>query len=83
MRGLETSVVKLRHEVFKEVARVAFEEEPDKVNDAIEAIPYKITPTEEPRYRESIYRERAIASEQVRLAMGMSLRPAEDRKSVV
>ena len=77
MRGLETSVVKLRHEVFKEVARVAFEEEPDKVNDAIEAIPYKITPTEEPRYRESIYRERAIAAEQVRLAMGMSLRPAD------
>ena len=56
---------------------MAFEEEPEKVNDAIEAIPYKITPTEEPRYRESIYRERAIASEQVRLAMGMSLRPAD------
>ena len=77
MRGLETSVVKLRHEVFKEVARVAYEEEPERVNDAIEAIPYKITPTEAPRYRENIYRERAIAAEQVRLAMGMSLRPQD------
>ena len=77
MRGLKTSVVKLRREVFREVARVAFEEEQSKVNDAVEAIPYKITPTEEPKYRESIYRERAIASEQVRLAMGMSLRPAD------
>ncbi len=77
MRGLKTSVVKLRREVFREVARVAFEEEPERVNDAIEAIPYKITPTEEAKYRESIYRERAIASEQVRLAMGMSLRPAD------
>ena len=77
MRGLETSVVKLRHRVFKEVARVAFEEEPEKVNDAIEAIPYIISPTEEPVYRENIYRERAIAAEQVRLAMGMSLRPAD------
>ena len=77
MRGLETSVVKLRHEVFKEVAKVAFEVDGDKVNDAIEAIPYKISPTEEPRYRESIYRERAIAAEQARLAMGMSLRPAD------
>ena len=75
MKGLETSVVKLRHEVFKEVARVAFEEE--NVNDAIEAIPYLITPTEVPRYNESIYRERAIAGERVRLAMGMSLRPAD------
>ena len=77
MRGLETSVVKLRHEVFKEVAKVAFESESGNVNDDIEAIPYKITPTEVPRYRESIYRERAIAAEQVRLAMGMSLRPAD------
>ena len=77
MRGLKTSVVKLRQEVFKEVAKVAFESAPDKVNDDIEAIPYKITPTEVPRYRESIYRERAIAAEQVRLAMGMSLRPAD------
>ena len=77
MRGLETSVRKLRHEVFKEVARVAYEESPEKVNDAVEAIPYKITPTESPRFRESIYRERAIAAEQVRLAMGMSLRPSD------
>ena len=77
MRGLKTSVVKLRHNVFKEVARVAYEEEPEKVNDAIEAIPYKISPTEEPVYRENIYRERAIAAEQVRRAMGMSLRPAD------
>lgn len=77
MRGLKTSVVRLRREVFREVAKVAFEAEPEKVNDAIEAIPYKITPTEEPRFRENIYRERAIASEQVRLAMGMSLRPAD------
>ena len=77
MRGLKTSVVKLRREVFREVAKVAFDAEPEKVNDAVEAIPYKITPTEEPRFRENIYRERAIAAEQVRLAMGMSLRPAD------
>lgn len=77
MRGLDTSVKQLRREVFREVAKVAYEAEPEKVNDAIEAIPYTITPTEAPRFRESIYRERAIAAEQVRLAMGMSLRPAD------
>ena len=77
MRGLETSVVKIRHEVFKEVAKVAFDAEPDKVNDAIEGIPYTIVPTEQPRYRESVYRERAVVSERVRLAMGMSLRPQD------
>ena len=40
----------------------------------IEAIPYSIV-QEKATYRESIYRERAVASERVRLAMGMSLRP--------
>ena len=75
MRGLETSVIKLRRKVFVEVARVAFESE-NPASD-IEAIPYKITPTETPQYRESVYRERAIASERVRLAMGMSLNPQD------
>ncbi len=75
LRELPTSVKKLRHEVFKEVAKVAFETKADKINDAIEAIPYTITPTEVPRFWESIYRERAIAGERVRLAMGMSLSP--------
>ena len=75
MRGLETSVIKLRRKIFVEVARVAYDSE--NINNDIEAIPYKITPTEQPQYRESIYRERAIASERVRLAMGMSLRPQD------
>ena len=73
MRGLETSVRKLRRKVFVEIARVAFHG--GAVKDELEAIPYKITPTEKPQYRESVYRERAIASERVRFAMGMSLRP--------
>ena len=75
MRGLETSVRKLRHQVFVEVAKVAFEST-DIEND-IEKIPYTITPTETPQYRESVYRERAIAAERVRLAMGMSLNPQD------
>ncbi|MBU9728911.1 MULTISPECIES: 4Fe-4S dicluster domain-containing protein [Diplocloster] len=75
MRGLETPVRKLRHQVFTEVAKVAYASE--NVNNDIEAIPYKITPGDVPLYRESIYRERAIASERVRLAMGMSLRPED------
>ena len=75
MRGLETSVTKLRRQVFVEVAKVAFESE--RINNDIEAIPYKIIPSETPQYRESVYRERAIASERVRLAMGMSLNPQD------
>lgn len=73
MRGIETPIKKLRRQVFTEVAKVAFDSE--NVNNDIEAIPYKITPGETPHYRESIYRERTICSERVRLAMGLSLRP--------
>lgn len=73
MRGLETPVRKLRRQVFVEVAKVAYES--TNINDDIEAIPYIITEGDVPKYRESIYRERAIVSERVRLAMGLSLRP--------
>ena len=74
MRGLDTPIRKIRREVFKEISRVAFESTEENFQDRIEAIPYEIV-RERATYRESIYRERAVASERVRLAMGMSLRP--------
>lgn len=70
----QSVVTDLRRKIFTEVARVAYESE-NPAGD-IEAIPYLITPSEEPKYRDSIYQERQIASERVRLAMGLSLRPA-------
>lgn len=70
----QSVVTELRRQVFAEIARVAYESE--HVATDLEEIPFKITPDEVPRYRESIYRERQIASERVRLAMGLSLRPA-------
>lgn len=76
-RGLLTPLKKLRRQVFVEVARVAFETDKNEIKDAIEAIPYKITPGDRPLYRESIWRERAICSERVRLTMGLSLRPED------
>ncbi len=69
----QSVVTDLRRQVFAEVARVAYESE--NIAGDIEAIPYKITPDEIPKYRENIYRERQIAAERVRLAMGLSLRP--------
>ncbi len=75
IRGLDTAVKRLRKQVFTEIARLAYES--TNLNDDIEAIPYKISPGDVPQYRESIWRERAIASERVRLAMGLSLRPED------
>lgn len=76
-RGLLTPLKKLRRQVFVEMARVAFETDRTEIKDAIEAIPFKITPGDKPLYRESIWRERAICSERLRLAMGLSLRPED------
>lgn len=73
MRGLHTQVSDLRKDVFVEVARIAYES--NNINDDLEAIPYKLSPDENPRFRDSVYRERAVSSERTRLALGLSLRP--------
>ncbi len=74
MRGLDTSIKKIRRKVFTAVAQVGFSSTDENLTSDIEAIPYSIV-QERAIYRESIYRERAVVSERVRLAMGMSLRP--------
>ena len=76
MRGLQTPVRYIRRKVFEEVARVGFESTPENLTDSIEAIPYKLV-GEDSIYRDTIYHARAIVSERVRLAMGMSLRPED------
>ncbi|NCC42674.1 MAG: 4Fe-4S dicluster domain-containing protein [Clostridia bacterium] len=79
MRGLDTPVKKIRRKVFTEISKVGFMSSEETLTADVEAIPYTIV-QERATYRESIYRERAVASERVRLAMGMSLRP--ENKSV-
>ena len=45
----------------------------------MEDIPYRIVPGDSPLHQESVFLERAIAGERVRLAMGLSLRPVQTR----
>ena len=73
MRGIDTQVRKTRKNVFKEVANLAYHSK--NLVDDMEALPYKIVNTDNPDFWESIYRERAVVRERLRLAMGMSLRP--------
>ncbi len=75
MRGLYTPVTKIRRQVFAEIARLAYEGGDVR---RIEDIPYKIIPGEIAHYRESVFTERAIIGERLRLAMGLSLRDAGD-----
>ncbi len=74
MRNFDTPVKEIRRKIFTEIARIGFESTDDNLIHDIEAIPYNIV-EERAKYRDSIYRERAVASERVRLAMGLSLRP--------
>lgn len=73
MRGIDTSVRQRRRRVFKEVAKLAYESK--DLKDDMEALPYKIVDYTESKYWESVYRDRAVIRERLRLAMGMSLRP--------
>ena len=71
MKGYITDKTKLRRRVFEEVARLAYEGGgPEQLDD----LPYKIISGENEPFRDSIFLERAIIGERLRVAMGMSLR---------
>ncbi len=80
MRGVYTNLSEIRRKVFREVARICYEagsyEGPDLgsfLNLCVDELPYEILPGTEATYRESIFLERAIISERIRLAMGLGL----------
>ncbi|MEG1744675.1 MAG: 4Fe-4S binding protein, partial [Ruthenibacterium sp.] len=74
MRGIYSSVTDIRRRVFTEIARLSYE---GTSLDEMEKLPYKILPGEIGKYRDSIFLERAIVSERLRLCMGLPLRPVD------
>mgnify|MGYP006911250723 CR=1 FL=1 len=64
MRGIYSSVTDIRRQVFTEVARMAYE---GGDYSRVEELPYKILPGEVSKYRDSIFLERAIVGERLRL----------------
>ena len=80
MRGIYTSVIDIRRKVFTEVARLAYEG--GDYAKKIEQLPFKILPGELASYRESIFLERAIIGERLRLAIGLPVRTAAESAPV-
>ena len=76
MRGIPSLITDIRKKVFTEVARMAYN---GGDYTTAEDLPYIIVPGDRPLHRESIFLERAIAGERVRLAMGLSIRPVQSR----
>lgn len=67
MRKFDTKVQYLKYKVLREVARQAWN---DTLLDNVLEIPKKIVPGKTPTMRCCVYKERAILSERVHLAMG-------------
>ena len=79
MRGIFSQKTQIRKEIFTEIARLAYE---GGSRQELEELPYKIIPGEIATYRDSIFLERAIVSERLRVAMGMSLRPMTEHAPI-
>ena len=81
MRGIHTSINDIRRAIFTEVARLSYNYKPGDLSE-MELIPYRIIPGEVSRYRESVFLERAIIEERMRLAMGLPARSAAEHAPV-
>ena len=81
MRGIYTSVNDIRKRVYAEVARLSYNYKDGDLSE-MELIPYRIIPGEVSTYRESVFLERAIVKERMRMAMGLNLRKANEHAPV-
>ncbi len=73
-----SSILKIRRKVFEEVAKLAYE---GGDYTRIEEIPYKML-NGQAQYRESIFLERAIVAERLRLAIGLPVRSADEQSPI-
>lgn len=79
MRGIYTSVNDIRRQVFAEVARLAYE---GGDYAKFEEVPFTIIPGEIASYRDSVFLERAIVGERLRLTMGLPIRKANEHAPI-
>lgn len=81
MRGIYTSVTDIKKRVYAEVAKLSYNYEEGNLKQ-MDEIPYRVIPGEVSTYRESVFLERAIVREQMRLAMGLNLRTFSEHAPV-
>lgn len=79
MRGVYTNLTDIRRRVFAEVAKMCYEaggdsaHKSERLDKRFEELPYEIIKGDVATHRESVFLERAIIEERMRLAMGMDL----------
>ncbi len=88
MRGVYTNLTEIRRRVFREVAKIMYSipEHPEwsmaEVDEQFDELPYKILPGDVATYRESVFLERAIIGERIRMTMGLNPQGAESRQRI-
>ena len=75
-----TDINKIKFEVYREVARMAYD---GKLKENADQIPYNIIPGNLPQYRCCVYKEREIIRQRVRLAEGHTPIPGGNIKNIV
>lgn len=71
MRGIYSNKTAIRHKVFMEIAKMAYEDRP---LSHIEDLPYEIIPGEIGKNYDNIFLERAIIGERLRATIGLPIR---------
>lgn len=75
----DATLLKIKHEVLYEVAKLAFAE---KLEEERDQLPYRMVPGPQPFFRCCIYREREVIRQRIRLAEGKAP-GAEDDGNIV
>ncbi len=70
MRGLYTDVMSIRRNTLVEIVKMIHD---DKAPEYVEMIPYNVIQKDIPTYRDSVFAERAIIRERVRLGFGLDI----------
>ncbi len=71
MRGLYTDIMHIRRSTLIEIAKMVME---DKPAEFVEMIPYNVIKTDVPTFRDSVFAERALIRERVRLGFGLDVK---------
>ena len=77
----DKNLVELKHQILKDICRLAWEDALTTEN--LENIVYTVSPGPKPQYRCCIYKEREIVRGRIRLAMGLDPEPGRKSSNVV
>lgn len=76
MHDVYSDIIIIRRMVFAKIAEIAYQDQ--DVSKGMQEAIVQIIPGEVANYRESVFRERAIVGERLRLALGLNVRKASE-----